>query len=885
MSLQIDNESEIEKNIDFIKMVKDIVMGSYEKSDYDIDFSNVAAKMIDDILEYIKKDKNEKDSSNANLKDKYEEQFMIAVIEDILKELDGNDKEEEKVKNHEKINRKISKENVIQILDHLINVRCSFIFIKEELLMPFISVAKKEYIVQYFLTTKKLDNLDFKLMTELVNINFDNDFNLFHWIMKYGSPERIKKMKKNLLETLDSVVSKSGQIEIFNLFFLDKFEDYNYFYNNISDNDNYLIYKPFYNYIVNKKNNKGEYYLDKYIIMIIDSFIRENENKNAGLIISMLTNYFNYFFPSYLDKVQKEKIMKRFSLIDNVYTLAFINDPYISLYYFSQKRDKKIVTNLDLKDHISPEGIFGQTLHLASDLIEQVLAKRVQGLYVNNNIAENINNTIYDEELKKWYKNFDILNLEHDYKKEVHELSEKIKKMNSDDRKKFTKILDVSYLVKDALYKDYDGKDTKTIIKKYNKTSLIHRDAIMSIVTENNYDYTHLIYEGHMSTKIFFMALFLNIKDKSVEDKKNILETLKSKLNTLQCKMLEELLYFIDICKDKKLNKIKWGENDLVKIKLFSKKDVIKKMGSLPKKEGMEDERLELYNKILEDNEYRVKMKNDKLLENIGSLKIEFPHFKEFLEYVEKNAKLNKIGDNTFYIPPTILLGPPGIGKTHFVKTLTEKINGTHTIINMESVESTFRLTGLDYGYSTSSAGMIFENVMKTKYANHIFILDEIDKIKNNMNVKDDVLLTLVEPINAKEFKDSYMDFPIDITNIIWIATANYASQISAPIKSRFQTFNIDYPTFEDKKVIIGNIYKYLLKKESWGNKFKDVMNEQSVCLLAESFNSVRELRKILLDLCSNNIERIPDTDNLREIELIDFPKKIIDIQPWNKRK
>lgn len=883
MSLKVVDESQTEKNVEFIKIVQGIVSELYNESSYDIEFSTSGATYIDNILECIVKE--EKDTSVLNLREEEEEEqeeesvFVNFVhIDEVLKYLDedGNKEEDEG-----RINKNLSKEKVIEILNHLINLKTGFNFIKEELLMPFISVVKKEDIAKYFLLNRKLDNEDFKLLEEIVN----NKSNLFCWAMKHGNPEKIKNIQKNLLETLDSIVITSDELKIFNLFFLDNLNDYDYFYNNISDHDNYSTYKPFYDYIVNKENDEGEYYFDKYIVMTIDSFIKNNEDKNSGLIICILSDYFNWFFTSYLDKIQKEKIMERFYSMENIYILAFLNDPYIPFYYFSQKRDKKIVTQLDLKEDDSPEGIFGQTLNFSSDLVEQVLAKRVKGLYVNKDIAENINNIKYEEELAKWYDNFEILNLEHEYKEDASKLSKKITEMKSDDRKKFTKIFDVSYFRKDAFYKDYSGKDVKKTIKKYNKTFLIHRDAIINIVSENNYDYTNLIYDGHITRKIFFMALLLNIKNKSIEDKRNIIENLKTKLNSLQCKMLEELLCFIDIYKEEKLHKINWGEKNLVKIKLFNKKDVIKKMDSLPKKEGMEDERLEIYNKILEDSEYRVKIKNDKILENIESLKIEFPHFKEFLEYVEKNAKLNKIGDNTFYIPPTILLGPPGIGKTHFVKTLTEKIKGSHTVINMESVESSFRLTGLDYGYSTSSAGLIFDNVMKSKYANHIFVLDEIDKMKRNRNIKDDVLLTLVEPINAKEFKDSYMDFPVDITNSVWIATANYASQISDPIKSRFQTFNIDYPTFDEKKVIIGNIYKYLLKKESWGNKFKDVMNEQCICLLAESFNSVRELRKILLDLCSNNIERIPETNNLREIELVDFPNKIIDVQPWNKRK
>lgn len=892
MSHEVYNQSEIKKDIDFINIVKKLIADICEDEGlYNIKKNTC---FIENISPFLNKSLEEDETSSVieNI------ELQLGNIQNDLPDIANifESKEEEDLGDEKDSNEAVSlsRLEILNILDCIINKNVEIASIKQGFIIPFISSLDSDKVFKYFMKNENINMNDFKIMSELLN----NNNKLLTLFIADHKPQQMINVKDEMLKFLDELLSGGVEselsIKVLDMFFLnvdddDKNNNYDKIYENFTEHENYYVYKPFYDLIINKKNDNGEYYFDKYIIEKVDHLIMINKtkNKNAGLVISCLIHAFNFHFMSYFDKEQKEEIIKRLSSKENVYLLPFANDTYFPLYYFSIDRKEKFITKIDFDDKNKDDGIFTDKLNFSSELIEQVLAKKIKGLYVNKNIAENVNRIEYNEELEQWYDNFETINPEEEYKEESKKLYENICKMDSDDIIKLSNILKEEYSTKDKAYKDYDRtvKNSNHIIYLTTKSFFIFQNAIISLVI-NNDDYdSKLIYRRHYSTKMFLSTLLMNIKDKNAYDKIVIINRLKEKMNQLQRNMLEELLFFIDIYKNENLCKINWGDNNLVKIKLFSKKDVIKKMSSLPQKEGLEDERIEIYNKILENNEYRIKIKNDKLLENIEGLKKEFPHFKKFLEYVEKNAKLSKIGNNTFYIPPTILLGPPGIGKTHFVKTLTEKINGTHTIINMESVESTFKLTGLNYGYSTSSAGMIFDDIMKTKYANHIFVLDEIDKIKNNQNVKDDVLLTLVEPINAKEFKDSYMDFPMDITNVVWIATANYASQISAPIKSRFQTFNIDYPDFEEKKVIIANIYKYLLKKESWGSKFNEVMNDKCICLLAESFNSVRELRKILLDLCSNNIDRIPETNDLREIEILDFPKKITNVQPWNKRK
>ena len=282
-------------------------------------------------------------------------------------------------------------------------------------------------------------------------------------------------------------------------------------------------------------------------------------------------------------------------------------------------------------------------------------------------------------------------------------------------------------------------------------------------------------------------------------------------------------------------------------------------------------------NKILSSSSY--------LLEKISFLYETFPHFSEVIQHIENIMILQNKGDKTFYIPPLLLGGGPGVGKTFFTHSLSQLVNTHFEMLNMESMTANWILTGSSSSWQDATPGKIFKILTNPDIPsmNPIFLLDEIDKTKESKYAPIDSLLPLLERYTAKTFKDECIPLPIDASHIIWIATANDIQRLSAPIKSRFDIFTIPSPNKEQKRSLIKGIYTATINNNSWGQYFdKDLSNDtiDSFSTLM-SAGAARDLRKSITLACSKAIGENSTTILPKHIENI--PKN--QPMPWDISK
>lgn len=270
-----------------------------------------------------------------------------------------------------------------------------------------------------------------------------------------------------------------------------------------------------------------------------------------------------------------------------------------------------------------------------------------------------------------------------------------------------------------------------------------------------------------------------------------------------------------------------------------------------------------------------------KIKKNLSQLRETFPNFKEFIDHVDNNIHLNDMGSGYFWIPPSLLVSAPGIGKTFFLHCLAKAVGVTYDMISMESVTAGFVLVGSNQQWRGGQPGAIFHKVFNSEYANNILILDEVDKTPKSNYPVDTVLLPLLETHTAKNFKDEYANIPLDISKMVWVATANDIDAISAPIKSRFQVFNIPSPTFEERLILAQAIYSTLLKDNVWGAKFEKKLDQAVLMELARDKNSSRDLRKTILDACGRAAKRKDNKLTLNDLNIVQTNKEI---SPWDKK-
>lgn len=299
---------------------------------------------------------------------------------------------------------------------------------------------------------------------------------------------------------------------------------------------------------------------------------------------------------------------------------------------------------------------------------------------------------------------------------------------------------------------------------------------------------------------------------------------------------------------------------EILTAELYSEKDYLNFRVYVNNLSNAENSKAFLKKISTNHSKYRIKnfAQSASLLEKIDSLREKFPHFSEAIEHIENHCILQESGSKAFYIPPILLGGGPGIGKTFFSHTIAEMVDTYFHVFNMESMTQNGTLTGTAEFWGTAAPGKIFSVLTEEKNINPIFLLDELDKCLGDERYSPSAaLLPLMESYTAKKFTDECIQLPIDASKIIWIATGNELSKIGGPLKSRFDIFNIPAPNFSERKKMLNGVYQSILKNNSWGKNLAINLPETILDMLADmnSPGAIRDMRRIMTTACSRAIK------------------------------
>lgn len=222
------------------------------------------------------------------------------------------------------------------------------------------------------------------------------------------------------------------------------------------------------------------------------------------------------------------------------------------------------------------------------------------------------------------------------------------------------------------------------------------------------------------------------------------------------------------------------------------------------------------------------------------------PNFSEVLDDLSRYLGLALAGGAGINVMPVLLLGDPGVGKTHFGKRLAAALGTEFEFISMNALSAGFVITGSSSTWKGAKCGKVAERLVRGKFANPVVLLDEVEKATGSTQ-SDPIaaLYQLLEPETSRAFHDEFIDVDLDASQVFWVLTANSLEGIPPALLSRMAVYEVPVPTREQAAGIAQRVYAGLLRELKLQN-VEEELPESVLDRMSEI--SPREMRKVLLD-------------------------------------
>ncbi|MDR0467619.1 MAG: endopeptidase La [Campylobacteraceae bacterium] len=219
-------------------------------------------------------------------------------------------------------------------------------------------------------------------------------------------------------------------------------------------------------------------------------------------------------------------------------------------------------------------------------------------------------------------------------------------------------------------------------------------------------------------------------------------------------------------------------------------------------------------------------------------------------------------------------VGPPGVGKTSLANSIAKALKRKLIRIALGGLEDISEFRGHSRTYIGSKPGRIVHGLIEAGEMNPVMVLDEIDKVsKNYRGDPAAVLLEVLDPEQNNKFRDYYLNFNLDISNVVFIATANDISQVPAPLRDRMEFIYLSSYTPQEKYEIAK---KYLIPQEIKKHGLKDsevAFTKSALMGMIESYtreSGVRNLRRRIADILRKVAKQILLNNNTEKITIDD---------------
>lgn len=297
---------------------------------------------------------------------------------------------------------------------------------------------------------------------------------------------------------------------------------------------------------------------------------------------------------------------------------------------------------------------------------------------------------------------------------------------------------------------------------------------------------------------------------------------------------------------------------------LYRIDDIGRKLDKLPPKEH--ETLRSTYERMLEKGPERFQVKPSSL-PVMDHLYDELPNFTQVLDDIRRQLALCEDSRDALEITPLLLLGPPGVGKTHFARALSVLLGTGMGFLSMSSMTAGWVLSGASSQWKGARPGKVFETLVDGEYANPVMVVDEIDKAGGE-HAYDPLgaLYGLLEHDTAVSFTDEFAEVAIDASQVIWVATANDDRAIPEPILNRMNVYEVLAPDRDAARRIAARLYRGIRADHGWGERFESEPRSDVLDAMGEL--APREMRRAWMTAFGN-----AQLDRRGQVEIRDLPE------------